>query len=122
MTRPRLQSSCSAGRKTNKDRTRVIEQRSPPSLERRGGIYPGSRPANVSSHARSKKRRLAERAVFSFAQYQELLAEVLLAVCATERGAGRTGKAIASRIGLPVAAAIAVAVIVVIIVVAIIEG
>ena len=56
---------------------------------------------------------------FLLLSVKELLAGALPAVCATERGARRTGKAIASRIGLPVAAAIAVAVIVI---VAIIEG
>src|SRR5215217_4459647 len=57
---------------------------------------------------------------------KRLLAEPLLAICATERGARRTDKVIACRIGLPVAAAIAVAVIVVVVIiiaiVATIEG
>src|SRR5215213_2306744 len=57
---------------------------------------------------------------------RRLLAEPLLAVGATERGARRTDKVIPCRIGFPVAAAIAVAVVVVIAViiavVATIEG
>src|SRR6266700_2989207 len=50
---------------------------------------------------------------------KRLLAGALPAVCSAERGARRTGKAVASRIGLPVAAAMAVAVIVIVV---IIEG
>src|SRR6266567_5824568 len=50
---------------------------------------------------------------------KRLLAGALPAICSAERGARRTGKAVASRIGLPVAAAMAVAVIVIVV---IIEG
>jgi len=60
--------------------------------------------------------KAARRATFSSAQCQKrLLAQVLFAVCAAERGARRTGKVVVSCVGLPIAPAIAVPVIVVVI-------
>src|SRR5215208_7859582 len=86
-------------------------------------------PMYVSSHAPHGKAAAlnTEPPFLLFCSVpKRLLAEPLLAICATERGARRTDKVVACRIGLPVAAAIAVAVIVVvaiiIAVVATIEG
>lgn len=54
--------------------------------------------------------------------WRDLLARMLPAIWTLEHRARRTGKAIASRIGLPIAAAITVPVIIDVIVVATIEG
>src|SRR5829696_8358328 len=86
-------------------------------------------PMYVSSHAPHGKEAAlnTEPPFLLFCSVpKRLLAEPLLAICATERGARRTDEVIACRIGLPVAAAIAVAVVVVvaiiIAIVATIEG
>src|SRR4051812_41675776 len=74
----------------------------------------------IHSRSSMRKRRLVEEP--SLLLPRPLLAEVLLAVRAPECGAGRTGKVIASCVGLPVAAAMAVAVVVVVAVIIVIEG
>src|SRR5437016_1532060 len=69
--------------------------------------------------APSKKGGRSDRLFLFFYIDKSLLAGMLPAVRALERGAGRAGQAVVGRVGLPVAAAIAVAVVVV---VAIVEG